>query len=671
MIRPVEYRREIDGLRALAVVPVILFHAGFPLFSGGFVGVDVFFVVSGFLITSLIVEEQARGSFTIAGFYERRVRRILPAMFVMLAASTVGAWLWLVPAEMKDFGASLASVSLFGSNLFFWLTSGYFSTAAELQPLLHTWSLSVEEQYYVLFPIAMTLAWKLGVRRVVIIAAVLGFLSVAAWVWFARVNPTAAFFLLPTRAWELVLGMLVAFYVRRGHAPAPAVREVLSMAGVALICASVGLLANDMPFPGWPPLVPTVGTALVLAYATRDTMAGRLLGLPLLVGIGLVSYSAYLWHQPLFAFARHGSVAAPGPGTYLILIALTFIAAFLSWRYVEMPARDRRRFSRRQVFGVGAVGSVTMLGVGMAIHAGNGLPGRFDAITLGLLGTSMQAYEASVSRCWERMLAAPSVHSGCQIGARTGTPRVAIVGDSHAGALLGELDAQLAQAGVAGVSYTLRSCPPLESGEPVRFTSGERECMHLRRSFFDELSGSAVPPVVVVSARWPLLMEKTRFSNGEGGVEHGFVWEWKLESAQQPYQAAMAANIAGSVAEILDSGRKVVLVYPVPEMGWDVPAHLAKLRMTLRRTRPEDGSVSHQAVMQRTRRAVEALDSLGEHPNLLRVRPERELCSAGRCIAHVGGVPLYLDNNHLSADGARLVVRHIMAALRASNGSGS
>ena len=225
-----KYRAEIDGLRALAVLPVILFHAGFEWFSGGFVGVDVFFVISGYLITTIIISEMAEGKFSIANFYERRARRILPALFFVMAVSIPFAWLWLTPTDLANFGQSLVAVSTFSSNILFWLESGYFDTSAELKPLLHTWSLAVEEQYYILFPIFLMLTWRLGIKRILILLSIIFLISLGVAQYGAYHFPTATFFLLPTRGWELLVGVFAAFYLKYNtHLKSHSINQTLSL----------------------------------------------------------------------------------------------------------------------------------------------------------------------------------------------------------------------------------------------------------------------------------------------------------------------------------------------------------------------------------------------------------------------------------------------------------
>lgn len=337
------YRPEIDGLRAIAVIPVILFHAGFEAFSGGFVGVDVFFVISGYLITSLLLEEMEEGRFTLLGFYERRARRILPALFLVCLVSLPFAWVLLFPGDMRNYAESLAAVSLFSTNILFWQESGYFESAAELKPLLHTWSLAVEEQFYIFFPLLLLAAGKLGRARLLWVLVLLFAISFGVASWASRHAPAAGFYLLPARGWEILLGAFLAFVPTSGaelRLPS-ALREGLALLGLLLICSAVFFFERSTPTPSVYTLVPTMGAVLLIAFARSDGLVGQLLSSRPLVSIGLMSYSAYLWHQPVFAFARYGKVEEEALWETGILCGLTAFLAFLSWRFVEKPFRRR------------------------------------------------------------------------------------------------------------------------------------------------------------------------------------------------------------------------------------------------------------------------------------------------------------------------------------------
>ncbi len=372
------YRKEIDGLRTLAVIPVILFHGGFEWLSGGYIGVDVFFVISGFLITSIILKEQEAGTFTIMSFYERRARRILPALFLVLLVTLPFAWFWLLPYELKDFGKSIIAVNLFSSNILFWLESDYFAATAEVIPLLHTWTLAVEEQFYIIFPLFMMLFWGLGKRWLAIIIGIIALASLGLAEWGWREFPDANFYLLPTRAWELMIGSLVAFYLFNKEQPkGQHFNQWASIAGLALIVVPLFLFDKGTPFPSLYALAPTVGTALIIVYTTPDTLVYRLLSLRLMVGIGLVSYSAYLWHQPLFVFARLISLEEPSLWLMGLLSIVTLMLAYLSWRFVEAPYRDRKRFSRKYIFVGSFVISLAFIAIGAALVISDGAANRF------------------------------------------------------------------------------------------------------------------------------------------------------------------------------------------------------------------------------------------------------------------------------------------------------
>jgi peptidoglycan/LPS O-acetylase OafA/YrhL len=368
-----KYRAEIDGLRALAVLPVILFHAGFEWFSGGFVGVDVFFVISGYLITTIIIFEMAEGKFSIVNFYERRARRILPALFFVMSACLPFAWFWLTPNDLKDFGQSLIAVSTFSSNILFWLESGYFDTAAELKPLLHTWSLAVEEQYYILFPIFLMLTWHLGIKWILIFLSIVFFISLGVAHWSAHNFSSAAFYLLPTRGWELLVGVFAAFYLKYNtHLKSHNLNQALSLLGFGMILYSILVFDKTTPFPSLYTLIPTIGTGLLILCAVPKTFVHNLLSLKFFVGIGLISYSAYLWHQPLLAFARHRFL---GELPELILINLCFISlamAWLSWRFIERPFRNKLTHTRNNIFIFSFIGIILFTSSGLFLHVKDG-----------------------------------------------------------------------------------------------------------------------------------------------------------------------------------------------------------------------------------------------------------------------------------------------------------
>lgn len=364
-----DYRREIDGLRALAVLPVIAFHANSNLIKGGFLGVDIFFAISGYLITSIILAEKSGGSFTILNFYERRARRILPALFFVILVCLPFAWFLMLPAQLKEFSQSLIAVVLFASNIFFWSENSYFGQTAELKPMLHTWSLAVEEQFYVFFPLALSFLWYLGRNRLFAAILVVALASLIVSQYGAVYHKDANFFLTPTRAWELLAGSLCAFVVARRDTEVE--NNILANIGLALILASMLLIDQYMRLPGFLTLFPIAGVAFIVLYASPKTYAGRILGTPALVGVGLISYSAYLWHQPIFAFARIFSLEPIKNSTYFLLAILSLFLAYLTWRFVEQPFRKKRDgtvgFSKNAIFSCSGITSAALVIAALAV----------------------------------------------------------------------------------------------------------------------------------------------------------------------------------------------------------------------------------------------------------------------------------------------------------------
>ena len=502
------YRREIDGLRAIAVVAVILCHAGFRLFGGGFVGVDVFFVISGYLITSIIISEKNAQTFSLANFYERRARRILPALYFVLLACLPFAWLWMDPIDLARFSESLSSVSVFASNIEFWKETSYFSSDAELKPLLHTWSLAIEEQYYVLFPLFIILSWKLGTRWIIGLVVAVAICSLAAAEWGSVNHPAATFYILPTRGWELLIGVLIAFFLFAKDetsivAVSRPVEELAGIAGLALIGYAVLAFDKNTPFPSFYTLIPTAGTALLILFTTQRSVSGRLLGSKALVGTGLVSYGAYLWHQPMFAFARLRSLEKPPSWLVALLVMAAFVFGYLTWRYIERPFRDKDCVSKRTIVASAASISAAMFGLGLL--------GIFQGGFIGRLSSEQQQIVA-----YEQYKSAPIYREGqcflkpeqswvdfsaicSSIGTKSGS--VLLWGDSLAASFSIGLRTVLPD---AVIQYTAASCAPaINMAFPL-----SPYCKDINTFVLSEV-GRIKPAVVALLANWSYYGDQT------------------------------------------------------------------------------------------------------------------------------------------------------------------
>ena len=657
------YRPEIDGLRALAVLPVVFFHAGFSLFGGGYVGVDIFFVISGYLITRIIYEEILSNNFSLIEFYQRRARRILPALYLVVVLSILIAY-WLLPGSgFKSTMQSVVAVSSFLPNVYFSLTSGYFDGASELKPLLHTWSLGVEEQYYAFFPLLLTFFIVKKIRPLYLFGTVF-VLSFALCVYFGTHNPQFNFYSLPTRSWELMLGAFAALLEYRKQQCSNNYRNnIVSLFGLVLIGLSVFVLDSNTSFPGWWALLPTCGAFLVIAYGKDKTFVANLLSHPLLVGIGLISYSIYLFHHPVFSFLRWYYIVVDG-SKYIVAIVLIILLAFLSWRFVEKPFRNKRFVSDKLAFFYAFIGGVGILLIGVLGHY-NIIHSRADTL----------AFESNYLK-WNDDLNPCHLREGqwrelnnteCKLGDPNSMPTIALIGDSHAHSFRSELDIILKREHLAGIQLTYTACPPVRDiyfpHKPVN-----HKCKEWNYYVFNYLKSHPEIQYVLLSSRWTAYLEGELFDNNEGGREA------RINLAAYPIsngidldsvnrKEKVAALYTRAIDDYLKAGKKVILIYPIPEAGFNLAVDIFKPEF---KSNDTDLSTSYNLFEHRNEASIHALDSVGMSPSLWRIRPERIFCNSfreGRCVTQLNGIPLYFDTNHVNGVGAHLLLQDITSIL--------
>lgn len=651
---PSSYRPDVDGLRAIAVLPVVLYHAGLGAFSGGYVGVDVFFVISGFLITSMIHGEVREKRFSIVRFYERRVRRIFPAFFAMVFACCALAW-WVLPvADMRAFGESVAASTLFSSNVLFWLQAGYFDDAAHMKPLLHTWSLAVEEQFYIAFPLFLVLIEKIAPRRVALAVVAVLIASFAACVVVTARDAGTAFYIAPLRAWELMIGAALAVgaipRVTSGLA-----RELMSVAGLAMVLGAVCLFSGDTAFPGFAAAVPCVGAALVIHAGVSDAEArdgfaqplgARILALAPVVFVGKISYSLYLWHWPLLVFSTFWNVGPePLDATQTGSIVLAaFCAAVFSWRFIEQPFRARaegRRSpllaARASLFAAAAVAMLLATGFGAATAIADGWPSRVgeDARRL---DRARHDRSPDRARChaddknqipWEKK---------CRYGAPAPVaPTLALWGDSFAPELGVELGNVAAPKNVALVFSSYSACPPAIGVEEI--ARKMPLCAQHNEMMLASLQAAASIRTVILNARYDAYV--------------------RPENAAKKFGLGPAylAGLDRLARALRDAGKRVVVVYPTPEPPAHVPTLLARYAHV--------GRDVHEPHIDRARfdsqnaATTAVLDKLVADGVAAAARPHEALCDEARCKLMEGDAVLYFDDAHLSLAGAR----HVMPQL--------
>jgi len=645
-VPPFAYRPDIDGLRALAIVAVLLYHAEVTFFAGGFVGVDVFFVISGFLITSLIRSELGAGRFSLLLFYERRIRRIFPALFLMLAAVTVLAVGVLFPSDLENYAGSLIATTGFASNFYFWDRSGYFDPAANTNALLHTWSLAVEEQFYLVFPpLALWLARKGRRHQVFIIGALLA-ASLGASIWAVREAPLSAFYLLPFRMWELLIGATLAIWTLSPPSNRLA-REGLAATGLFLVVGSTFVLTRDM-FPGEKALAPCVGAALLI-FCNVDgrTAVARVLSARPFVMVGLISYSLYLWHWPLLVIARYWTLRSLTPLETTAVLAASVILAALSWTYVERPFRARERIGRPVV----ARSAIAAIGLAAAVGAiqiyGQGFPERYSPDIRALLVASSDR-DPELSRCFDPEPADVQMKRLCHIGAgATAMPSVLVWGDSHADALLPAVDTALREKNLTGYMAGHGSCLPivgLASSRSIICGAFNDEVLRLA------IQEPAIRDIILI-ANWANYTEG--FTYGDPSDTLVLSDGTSNAGSLEQNKAIFAQGLEKTVAVLVGSGKRVLIVAGVPEVGVPVPEALARVRVA---SVEQDIRPTLEAYLARQAFANSVFESLRAKFGITVLHPHEALCDESACDVMRDGRPIYRDGHHLSAFGARTLI---------------
>lgn len=636
------YRPEIDGLRAIAVLSVILFHAGFGVFSGGFAGVDVFFVISGYLITSVILTELESGRFRLGYFLERRARRILPALLLTAALCVPVAWFLLPPRDMQNFAQSLVAVPLFASNILFWREGDYFEPASELKPLLHTWSLSVEEQFYLLYPVLLLLVWRLSRRSIpaVLVAATLS--SFMAAEIFTRTSASAAFFLLPFRIWELATGSLVAIATAQGHhnhfnRPT---REFSGAAGLLLIAAAVIGYDSETPFPGAPALVPVLGAALILFFSDTRTLIGKLLSTSALIRIGLASYSAYLIHHPLLVFARYRFGSELNAAILVVICAISLGLAIASWRYVELHFRKPGTVSRSKFIALSVTSSAVLIGIGLLGHKTDGY--LFQRLAPDQAAVVRSAAVSPMrAECHTGGSDYRPVENACHLS--DGKWKIATFGDSHTVELAYSLSQRLRAKNVGLVQLSFSNCRPAAS----RVASSTRDhCATWSEEAISRIIEDESIRIVIISYR---IVEYLRAAQVR---DSGATTNSAVNQSETIWKSYL-----GIINRLLRHGKKVIVVLQAPELREDIQSLIFKSNRG-----QSDIVGSERRLWEEKRRFLK--ERLPELPTeAIVVDPTDVFCNEISCHAVRNGKALYFDDHHIALPGADLLADQILPLL--------
>ena len=662
------YRPDIDGLRAIAVIAVILFHAFPELLPGGFTGVDIFFVISGFLITTIIAGDLENNNFSFKYFYGRRIRRIFPALLAVLIFCLIAGWFILLPNEYKQLGKHIAASSAFFANISLWWEVGYFDSSADLKPLLHLWSLGIEEQFYLFWPLILYAAWRLKIN--LLSSCLLIFIaSFLINLWLMQFSNSAAFYLPVTRAWELSAGAIIALLkiqkynsngtlnkysikIFNGFASNKKLSSLTELSGILTIVLYF-VFAGQPGYTVWSSSIPAAGAALIILSGTNGFIGRNILGNKLFVFIGLISYPLYLWHWPILAFLRIMEQSEPGIKLKIAGISISFLMAYLTYALIEKNIRFRKN---RLIIPVLIMTTILNGITGYLIYKYNGIPQRMSEFNSILEEFQEARPEFKLRQDCNKH------YSGMQSCLMTDLePRdVVIIGDSHSRRLYYGLSVEYAKIGRGVLSLGKQGCPPLigiESGDQA----GKAQCIPVMEQAFMIASGAEVRTVFLAS-RGPVYL--TGSGIGETPDAH-----WKTTLASSIYKTEDPAELFesglnASVKSLSDAGKKVVLVIDNPELGFN-PVKCMDISRPVRIMNGkalEPCAISRQDYDQRSATYKSIINRVANnYPDVQILDLSDVLCDENLCYAKLNGKFVYQDGDHLSVDGSKLVGKYFFS----------
>jgi peptidoglycan/LPS O-acetylase OafA/YrhL len=649
----ITYRPEIDGLRAIAIGAVILYHAqitilGHQPFKGGFIGVDIFFVISGYLITSIILKELiTTGSFSFKRFYERRIRRILPALLFVMLVSLPFAWMYLLPSSFIDFSKSILYSLGFSSNYYFHYSGQqYGAESGFLKPFLHTWSLSVEEQFYILFPIVLLIIFKYF-RKYLIHILILGFvISLGLADWSSRNYPSASFYFLHTRIWELLAGSILGYFEIKGGVrfKYKILNLTLPSVGLFLIGHSILFFNDKMFHPSFYTLSLIIGICLIIWFSHKDEIITKILSTKLFVGIGLISYSLYLWHHLIFSFTKITGLVTGSITGRLLLILILLICSIISYSFVEKPFRNKKN-NTKNILKLIITLIIFLISFNIYVINNDGIKKRLPEI-----------FQIKLSE------------QNINFHQKDNTRIVVLIGDSHAEALGFSLNEVIKKKDLSLIRFATESYLT-EFNYLLKKNNKIKENFIERNVKIDNFLVENSNLIVVFHQRWSLRLLETYFDNEEGNKEYLYDNEFPeyLEpiniktSSLKERQKYIKEGLLTQINKIINQGHKLVLVYPVPEMGVSPNEYLLRKYVANKNLFPVF-SGSYEVYKKRNKLIFEILDNI-ENPNIIRVYPHKLFCDEqikNRCVANDHNNIFYWDDDHLSIQGSKLVVDEII-----------
>ncbi len=667
-----KYRADIDGLRAIAVLSVVGFHAFPEVIKGGFIGVDIFFVISGFLISSIIISSLENGTFSFNEFYARRIKRIFPALILVMTACFVFGWFALLPDEYKQLGKHIAAGAGFISNLIFWQEAGYFDNTAETKPLLHLWSLGVEEQFYIVWPLLLYLTWKRRFNLLMLTITVV-VLSFVANVYFRHNDSVQDFYSPLTRFWELLMGSILAYLTRHKiniwdksmqilpdcicklgtvHKPTEALLgNVQSVLGALLIGIAVLLVSREWAFPGWWALLPTTGAYLIMSAGQHAWLNRILLSHRVMVWLGLISFPLYLWHWPLLSFARIIESKTPSNSIRFACVALAFVLAWLSYRLIERPIRFGNQ-NRTKII-VLMLLMIILVGVGYATYMQEGFRQRV------LVQSSLKMNdELNYQNHWIGWSYCPNQgeYQGCRILDPTQAPNIALIGDSHAGHLASGLAELYGRRNENVVARIWAGCIPFFETEEdgKKYFSCEA---HLIDNALNEAINSMSIKTVILSNYSLLMIQGNRGYIQDALDSNRYVNNPSIENVRKNIEIFKKAMYL-TLKRLVNSKKQVIYLVDTPELYFDpkecvslrpinLPGYKLRIPCAIDRKKFEERNAEYHRII---------LEAKTEFPIVKFINMYEFFCDKELCYGMIDGKLIYQNHDHITSTGGRYLV---------------
>ncbi|MBC3494258.1 acyltransferase family protein [Pseudomonas taiwanensis] len=653
-----KYRADIDGLRAIAVILVVAFHAFPNIFKAGFIGVDVFFVISGFLITGIIIKDLSQGYFSLANFYGRRIRRIFPALFLTLISTYIFGWFSLTAEELKQLGLYTFSGAGFFANISLWANSGYFDTESATKPLLHLWSLGIEEQYYILWPLVLMITYRLGGRLALLTASILA-ASFVANIHFITDSPTATFYLPATRFWELLAGALLAITAKSGGQPMNrSTANLISVLGLGALFTGLAVISKDKQFPGWLAAIPVAAACLIIAAGPNAWINKNILGSKPFVWFGLISFPLYLWHWPLLSFAQILFESAPPFYIRSALVALSILLAWLTFVIIERPVRNLKA---SKILAPALSASVLMIGIlGVIAYLGDGLPKQRQGIVRGLLEQQNFSWPYAQNKTCLNRYPYDLKEVGFWFCATNNDapPTILLLGNSFANDLYPGVisDPRYASQTTLSIGACLPAMgvdmvpkTPAMKNHPCTGASKVRE-----ENFVNSIINREPLKLVLINSHWPDFNDKGEWVSRDGSVAGRFV-PFSDPETDKTSLDVFVDGLDKRLDYLEKRNLETVVFLGKPESGYNVRTCFARPLMN---TKTNSCIIDRTIEFDRQRPLRERILQLGtKYPNLVIFDKFGVFCAKESCNLIPNGVPVIRDTEHLTEYGSNLLVK--------------